>query len=113
MDKAVMSLLKNSKRLGLMKEFRDNGLREYIIEDDNFYLLYHSHTQLNQRHKIRCIKKMNGFKVYAEATNNTVKTVYYYVVDMNTKEVFFNAWDTATMGSMLPIIEREIERVTV
>ena len=105
-----MSILKNSNRLGLMNEFRSDGLREYVVENDNFYLLYHSCIEKNQKHKIRCVKKFDGFKVFAEATHDAVKTVFYYVLDLNTREVFFNAWDTANKGSMISIIEREIER---
>lgn len=104
-----MSILKNSKRLHLFPEFRSDGLREYVIENDNFSLLYHSQKEQNIKHKVRCIKKLDGFKIYAEATNNAMGEVYYYVLDLNTKEVFTRVYDTATGGSFLPILIREIE----
>lgn len=106
-----MSILKNSKRLSLLPEFRsgNSGLREYVIENDNFYLLYHSQKEQNVKHKVRCIKKLDGFKIYAEATNNAMGEVFYYVLDLRTKEVFTRVYDTATGGSFLPILVREIE----
>lgn len=103
-----MSILKNSKRLHLFPEFRTDGLREYVIENDNLILLYHSPKEQNVKHKIRCIKKLDGFKIYAEATGSVLQTTYYYVLDLKTKEVFSIAYDTAVMGSYLPKILDEI-----
>lgn len=104
-----MSILKNSKRLNLFPEFRSDGLREYVIENDNLYLLYHSHKEQNVKHKIRCIKRLDGFKIYAEASESVMKTTYYYILDLKTKEVFGTAYDTAIMGSYLPKILDEIK----
>lgn len=103
-----MSILKDSKRLHLFPEFRTDGLREYVIENDNFYLLYHSSKEQNVKHKIRCIKKLEGFKIYVEASESVMKTTYYYILDLKTKEVFSVAYDTAVMGSYLPKILDEI-----
>ena len=103
-----MSILKNSKRLALMPEFRTDGLREYIVEDDCFYLLYHSQKAQNVVHPVRCIKKLDGFKIYAESSASVMKATYYYILDLKTKEVFTTSYDTAVMGSYLPKILDEI-----
>lgn len=103
-----MSILKNSKRLHLFPEFRSDGLREYVIENNNFYPLYHSQKEQNVKRKVRCIKKLDGFKIYAEASESVMKTTYYYILDLKTKEVFGTAYDTAIMGSYLPKILDEI-----
>ena len=105
-----MSILKKSKRLRLLPEFRssNSGLREYTIEDDNLFLLYHSQKEQNVKHKVRCIKKVDGFKIYAEASGSVMKSTYYYILDLKTKEVFTTSYDTAIMGSYLPKILDEI-----
>lgn len=106
-----MSILKKSKRLRLMPEFRsgNSGLREYVIENDNLCLLYHSHKEQNVKQKVRCIKKLEGFKIYAESSSSVMKTTYYYILDLKTKEVFTTSYDTAVMGSYLPDILEEIK----
>lgn len=104
-----MSILKNSKRLSLLPELRPNSdLREYVIEGDNFFLLYHSKKEQSVKHKVRCIKKLDGFKIYAESSGSVMKTTYYYILDLKTKEVFTTSYDTAIMGSYLPKILDEI-----
>lgn len=103
-----MSVLKKSKHLSLLPEFRADCLREYVIESDNLVLLYHSQKEKNVKHKVRCIKKLDGFKIYAEASENVMKTTYYYILDLKTKEVFTTSYDTAIMGSYLPKILDEI-----
>ena len=104
-----MSILTRSHKFKLFREYREDGLREYIVENNNFYLLYHSVMQKNQKHKVRCIKKVDGFKIYAEASSGVLKTTYYYILDLDTKEVFYTATDVAIFGSMVNEIVKEIE----
>ena len=81
----------------------------YAVENNQFYLLWYVKSGVDKQ-KLRCLKKLDGFKIFANRHDCNYATTDYYVLDLKTQEVFAVSSDTCVMGSYLDTIVKDIDR---